>query len=210
MQKNRIIIKGNREGLNAVININAFSDFEDMLNALIEKLSKGKRFYKGATLTITTELKYMKARDIRKLKDVLFDTFMIKDCIFQDSEEEKNKVFTGVFEGRTKFVHKTIRSGQMVKYPGNLVIIGDVNPGAEIYAAGNIIVFGRLRGIVHAGSDGNSKAIIAALKLQPQIIDIAGVINRGTEDDYEPAYPEVAKLKNNYISVEPYTPNKYM
>ncbi|MEG2353704.1 MAG: septum site-determining protein MinC [Clostridium sp.] len=210
MQKSRIIIKGNREGLNAVININAFSDFEDMLNALVEKLSKGKKFYKGSTLTITTELKYIKASEIRKLKDILFDVFMIKDCVFQDSEEEKNKIFTGVVEGRTKFIHKTIRSGQVIRYSGNLVVLGDLNPGAEIYAAGNIIVFGNLRGIVHAGSDGNNKAIIAALKLQPQLIDIAGVVNRGIEEDDEPYYPEVARLKNNSIVVEPYTPNKYI
>ena len=77
------------------------------------------------------------------------------------------KTVYGIYEGKTKFLRKTIRSGQSINYPGNIVIIGDVNPGAEIYAAGNIIVFGNLRGVVHAGTNGNDKAIIAAFKLEP-------------------------------------------
>ena len=87
-------------------------------------------------------------------------------------KDPTGKVFTGIYEGKTKFVRKTIRSGQSINYPGNIVIVGDVNPGAEIYAAGNIIVLGTLKGVVHAGTNGNEKAIIAAFKLEPQILQI--------------------------------------
>ncbi len=68
MVTDKIIIKGNKEGLNVVINMNHFSDFDDMLESLIDKLSKGKRFYKGSTLKITTELKYINERECRKLQ----------------------------------------------------------------------------------------------------------------------------------------------
>ena len=210
MVTDKIIIKGNKEGLNAVINMNHFSDFDDMLESLIDKLSKGKKFYRGSTLKITTELKYINERESRRLKDILFDEFLISDCIFEDQEDSTGKVFNGIYEGKTKFLRKTIRSGQSINYPGNIVIVGDVNPGAEIFAAGNIIVLGTLRGLAHAGTNGNEKAIIAAFKLEPQILQIGNLVTRSPEDEAKPLYPEVAKIKNGNIIVEPYLANKYI
>lgn len=210
MFKDGIVLKGNREGLNVVISINNFRDFDEMLEVLIEKLSKGKRFYKGATLRITISLKEISDRNLRRLKDILFDEFLIKDCIFEDFEEKSSKVFNGIYEGRTKFLRRTIRSGQIVNYSGNIVIIGDVNPGSQVYAAGNIIVFGVLRGEVHAGINGNERAIIAAFKLEPEILQISKRISRSPDNDEKPSYPEVAKLKGNSIIVEPYLPNKFI
>ena len=205
-----IIIKGNKEGLNAVINMNKFKDFDEMLDSLIERLSKGKIFYKGCTLKITTELKYINEKDLRRLKDILFDEFLIKDCIFENSEENNNKIFSGIYEGRTKFIRRTVRSGQVINYSGNLVIVGDVNSGSEIYAGGNIIVIGALRGYVHAGVGGNQKAIVAAFYLQPEILQIGDIATRSPEDSVKPQYPEVARIKGNTIVVEPYLPNKFI
>ncbi len=210
MLDDNIIIKGNRDGINAVINMNKFKDFDEMLETLIERLSKGKIFYKGCTLKITTELKYLSEKNFRKLKDVLFEQFLIKDCIMEDKEEKSNKVFSGIYEGRTKFLRRTIRSGQVINCLGNVVIIGDVNAGAEIYAGGNIIVLGSLRGYVHAGFSGNNKAVVAAFYLQPEILQIADVMTRSPEDSTKPEYPEVARVKGDTIIVEPYLPNKFI
>ncbi len=210
MVDNNLIIKGNRDGINAIINMNKFKDFDDMLESLTEKLSKGKIFYKGCTLKITAELKYITEKDFRKLKDVLFEQFLIKDCIMEEKEEKGNKSFTGIYEGRTKFLRRTIRSGQIINYQGNIVIIGDVNAGAEIYAGGNIIVLGALKGYVHAGFGGNEKAIVSAFYLQPEILQIADVMTRSPEDSSKPQYPEVARVKDKTIIVEPYLPNKFI
>lgn len=210
MLDDNIIIKGNREGINAIINMNKFKDFDEMLEALIKRLSVGKAFYKGATIKITTEIKYINEKQFRKLKDVLFEQFLIKDCIFEDKEEKSNKTFSGIYEGRTKFLRRTIRSGQIINYPGNVVIIGDVNAGSEIYAGGNIIVLGALRGYAHAGFGGNPKAIVAAFYLQPEILQIADIMTRSPEDNTKPQYPEVAKVKGDTIIVEPYLPNKFI
>lgn len=210
MVKDGIIIKGNKDGLNVVIDMNKFRDFDEMLEEFFNKLSVGKRFYRGATLKITTQLKELSERDLIKLKDILFEEFLIKDCIFEDKEEAKLKIFSGIYEGRTKFYRKTIRSGQVIKYGGNVVIIGDVNPGSEIYAAGNIIVLGNLKGNVHAGNTGNTKAIISAFSLQPKILQIANVMTRAPEDDEKTFYPEVARIKDDTIIVEPYLPNKFV
>jgi septum site-determining protein MinC len=209
MLDDRIVIKGNKEGLNAVVNMDKFRDFDEMLEVLIEKLSKGKRFYKGSTLKITSDLGVFNEKEMKRLKEVLFDEILIKDCIFEDKEDSSSKVFSGVYEGRTKFLRKTVRGGQAINYTGNIVIIGDVNPGAEIYAAGNVIVLGALKGHVHAGVGGNDKAIVAAFTLQPEILQIANLVTRAPEENDSPKYPEVAKIKEGSIIVEPYLPNKY-
>lgn len=209
MIDDRIVIKGNRDGLNAVINMDKFKDFEEMLEAMIEKLSKGKKFYKGCTIRVIIDLKAINDKEMKKFREVLFDEFLIKDCIFDDRDEKTSKIFTGVYEGRTKFLRKTVRSGQSINYPGNIVIVGDVNPGSEVYASGNIIVLGALKGHVHAGVGGNDKAIVAAFILQPEILQIADLVTRAPEDE-RPQYPEVAKIKEGSIIVEPYLPNKYI
>jgi septum site-determining protein MinC len=210
MSEQSITIKGNRDGLNVTINMNKYKDFQEMLESLIERLSKGSFFYKGSTLKITTDLKEFSESQIRKLKEILFERFLIKDCIFEDMDEKVDTVFAGIYEGRTKFIQRTIRSGQVINYSGNIVIIGDVNSGSEIYAGGNIIVIGTLRGNVYAGNSGNIKAIVAAFYLMPGIIGISDIMTRAPEEDQKPQYPEVAKVKGDTIIVEPYLLNKFI
>ena len=89
-----------------------------------------------------------------------------------------------------------------------LVVIGDINSGAEVSAGGNIIVLGSIRGRVRAGIGGNREAIIAAFILQPQLLQIGDLITV-SPDDVKPPYPEVARVKDGMIIVEPYLPNKY-
>ena len=209
MRDDRIFIKGNKLGINAIINMDKFGNFDEMLDSLVEKLSRGKKFYKGATLTETTDLKYINERQISKLKDVLFDEILIKDCIFEERLEKQSSVFSGVYEGRTKFVRKTVRSGQCLNYAGNLIIIGDVNNGGEVRAHGNVIVLGDLKGKVFAGDNGNENAIIAAYSLEPELISISGKITISPDDFEKTGYPEVARLNENNIIVEPYLPDKY-
>ncbi|GAA0177353.1 septum site-determining protein MinC [Clostridium sediminicola] len=209
MGSDGLIIKGNKDGLNAVIDMNKYRDFQDMLETLTLKLSNGKKFYKGSTLKITADLKQLNERNIINLKKVLFEEFLIKDCILEDKKEKSKRSFSGVYEGRTKFIRKSVRSGQIIQYNGNLVIVGDVNPGAEVYAGGNIMVFGALKGNVHAGFNGNSKAIVVAFSLQPQILDIAGKLTIAPDGE-KPGYPEIAKIKGDTIVVEPYLLDKYI
>ncbi len=78
----------------------------------------------------------------------------------------------------TLYLRKTIRSGQSISSDGNIIVIGDVNPGAEIIAKGDITVWGILGGIAHAGSDGNNLARIRALKLNPVQIRIGEIFAR--------------------------------
>ena len=216
MMDERIIIKGNKSGLIAGIKMPKFSDFTEMLELLLARLSKGKRFYRRSTLTINTSLNLINDKDVEHLEKVLFDEIDIKDIIWQDDnakekeKEKEKKTFSGVYEGKTKFLRKTVRGGQSIRYNGNIVIIGDINSGAEVTAAGNIIVLGAIKGNVSAGANGNTKAIIAAFSLQPEILKISNIVTLSPDDSEEPEYPEVAKVKDGAIIVEPYLPNKYI
>ncbi len=208
--EDRLIIKGSKEGLNAVVNLNSFKSFEEVLEMFREKLSRGKKFYKGCTLKISLDTKKLSEEHKSALSQLLSDEFLVSDCTFEDINLKAPKMFTGVYEGKTKFIRKTVRGGQCIDYPGNIVIVGDVNPGAEVHAGGNIIVLGNLRGNVYAGEGGNDKAIIAAFRLQPEILKIANLVTRSPEEEVKPKFPEVARIKEDYIIVEPYLPNKFI
>jgi septum site-determining protein MinC len=73
-------------------------------------------------------------------------------------------------------VRRTLRSGQLLQHPGHVVVIGDVNPGAEIIAGGDVVVWGRVRGMIHAGALGDNNAIVCALELRPTQLRIGSHI----------------------------------
>ena len=212
-----ILIKGNKDGINTTINMNKFACFEDMLKMLLKKLSKGKHFYKGTTLILKIDLNLINKKELEIIKNALLTEIEIKAIVLEDIEKEvvkvqekETRVFSGVYEGKTKFIRKTIRGGQSISYQGNIVIIGDINSGAEIYADGNVIVLGVIKGKVSAGANGNTKAVIAAFLLQPEILKIANVIAMSPDDVEKPTYPELARIKDGAIIVEPYLPKKYI
>jgi len=101
-------------------------------------------------------------------------------------------------------VRRTLRSGQSLRYPGHVVVIGDVNPGAEIVAGGDIVVWGRVRGVVHAGALGNEDAVICALDLAPTQLRIAGHIARSPEERRRKPVPEMASVREGNIVAVPW------
>lgn len=213
MKENRIEIKGDKEGISVIVDIDKFINFDEVISEIIKALSIGKGFYKNSIIKIIANLKNVSDSEIAKLKDKLFEEIHIRDCIFDDTNKrkiEENTLFTGIYEGRTKFIKRTIRGGQCINSKGNIVIIGDINSGAEVSAGGNIIVLGSIRGHVRAGVGGNRNAIIAAFILQPELLQIADLITIAPDDGIKPSYPEVARVKDEMIIVEPYLPNKYI
>jgi len=102
----------------------------------------------------------------------------------------------------TLLLRRTIRSGQAIQHASNVVILGDVNPGAEIVARGDIIVWGVLRGMVHAGYPNNENAIVCSLVLAPVQLRIAHLLSRPPDGYQVQARPEFATIKNGQIVVE--------
>src|SRR5207248_7837540 len=104
--------------------------------------------------------------------------------------------------GDTLFLRRTVRSGQAIHHHSNVVVLGDVNPGAEIIAGGDIIVWGVLRGMVHAGYPDNENAIVCSLVLAPVQLRIAHLLSRPPDGYQVQARPEFATIKNGQIVVE--------
>ena len=123
-----------------------------------------------------------------------------------DQESERNTLSTNAAEKVTSqadplYLQTTLRSGMEVKHPGTVVIVGDVNPGSTVVAEGDIIVWGRLRGNVHAGADGNPKSMIMALQMEPALIRIGAHMAWGPEKPPAQFYPEIAYLASAGIRI---------
>ncbi len=99
------------------------------------------------------------------------------------------------------YLRSTVRSGTAVRHNGSVFLLGDLNPGGEIIAGGDIWVWGRLRGLVHAGANGDEKALILALQLDPTQLRIADQVARPPEGGSLPNTPEVVYLQDNVICI---------
>ncbi|MFO7629445.1 MAG: septum site-determining protein MinC [Prochlorococcaceae cyanobacterium] len=99
-----------------------------------------------------------------------------------------------------------LRSGEHLQVEGSVLLLGDVNPGARISAGGHVLVWGRLRGIAHAGCQGNRQARIVALQLRPLQLRIADVVARGPAAVPPPGLSEEAQLSGETIQIDPARP----
>lgn len=215
MRKDVVSIKGVANGI--YLNVEG-NDLEIIKTELKNKMMTASNFFEGSNILgvkgeelsednrieIMLLLKYKYDFDIHIEKVPEDITAMQSELIVIDHSSEPEVVQ----EGMTKFVHGTLRSGQEVSYNGNIVVIGDVNPGAQLKAKGNIVVLGSLRGVAQAGIGGNRYAVVAAYSLLPTQLRIADYIVRPPEDDVQYKYPEIARVVNGEVVIEPYLPNK--
>ncbi len=209
-----IVFKGNSEGL--IIVVPEGYDSEALYDEVAAKVSAAARFFKGARIKVSYRGIQLTEDEEARLKAILDEKSGAVIEALTREEEPKHpvsqakpqtggikKFFTNVDEGSCKFIRSTIRSGTRIQFDGSVVVIGDVNPGGEIVAAGNVIVLGTLRGMVHAGVDGNRDAFVYALNLKPTQIRIAEFIARGTDDnDNTKIAPEMATVKDGIIVVD--------
>jgi septum site-determining protein MinC len=106
----------------------------------------------------------------------------------------------------TILIRRTLRSGQNFYYQGNVVVIGDINPGAELVAKGDVVVMGQMRGMVHAGSEGDESATVMAFRLQPTQLRIANHITRPPDGEVvESTVPEIARIRDGMVTIENYS-----
>lgn len=223
LREELITFKGVKEGI--FINVSG-DDFLAIKDELGTKLKSAPEFYKGTKL-LGIRSDCLSSKNITELKLILkykYDLIVSdedlpnhiinsqtsnKEIINGKHEVGADTLHGGIDESITKFVNGTVRSGQVVKYDGNVVIIGDVNPGALIEAKGNIIVLGTLRGVAHAGRDGNLSSVVACYNLQPTQLRISDKIARPPDDGIASSrLPEIARIKDGEVVIQPYLPNK--
>ena len=120
-------------------------------------------------------------------------------------EKASNKtklVSTDYFNAQSIFVSHTMRSGQRIECEGDIVVLGDVNPGAELIAGGSIAVMGTLRGLAHAGATGRKDVVISAFRLSPMQLRISSKV-AVFPDNEDLSFPVLAELKDGSIVIRP-------
>ena len=170
-----------------VLNVNVIADIHEVVEELETKLPKLRAFYDTSRLPFKVVGKLFTESEIEIIKKVINEQIRDVEIKFDDISDLlglhtiKKTFETNTDISETKFVQNSIRSGQKEEYAGSIVICGDVNPGAEVIAGGNIMVLGTLRGVAHAGANGNKKAIISANCIEVTQIRIANLVKEVAE-----------------------------
>lgn len=165
-------------------------DFKDIVNCLKRKLPEIRLLYKNIepalVSVVGTSFNEKQERYLRKF----IGKFFKADVKFTEIEQLglygiRKPFQKEIASSETKFYRHSLRSGQKIEYKGSIVVLGDVNYGAEVIAGENIIVLGTLMGLAHAGAKGNKEAIISAGAIETTQIRISNIIRKFEKDEFE-------------------------
>ena len=179
-----------------------------------EELSETTIYEKLDTETVAEEIIEEKIEVVEKTEDELEAEEKLEELIDTEIEEEEKEVSQckqneeEIAQLPTLYLQQTLRSGKTISYDGNIIVIGDVHPGSEVIAKGDITVWGVLGGIAHAGARGNECAKIRALKMHAIQLRISGFYARRPDSLNIPYIqkssqftPEEARIKNGEIAI---------
>ena len=175
-----------------VVRISEGAEHKEVVECLNKKMPALKKLYKTEKTPIFVMGKVLKNKEINEIKKIIQDNIDVE--VNFDSPKVLGlhgikKVFEKDIENsETKFHKGSLRSGQKIEFEGSLVVLGDVNAGAEVIAGENIVVLGVLRGLAHAGAKGNIKAIIASNEIDCPQIRIANIVKEIERDELEENY----------------------
>ncbi len=189
-----------------VIKISEQAEQADIIANLKKKLPELKKLYKDEKTPILVTGKVLKNKEIDQIRELIKEKIDVEidfDVPKGLGLHSIKKTFEKeIAVSETRFHRGSLRSGQKIETEGSIVIIGDINSGAEVIASDNIIVQGALRGLAHAGAKGNKQAIITAGLVDTVQIRIANVvkeINRDEEPMHKQAY---ISIQNDKITIE--------
>jgi septum site-determining protein MinC len=216
-------IKGISGGL--LVSINE-GEWLDIQQSLIEQIQEKGNFFQGAKFAIDVGNRELHAVELSTLRDRLSDFNVSLWAVLSDSPITENtaqvlglatKISTpkserivrsveSTIEGENAvFVQKTVRSGLKVVSRGHIIVFGDINPGGEVIADGSVIIWGKCRGVISAGSGGDKDARVCALDLSPTQLRIAGIIAVSPKRKGKPQ-PEMARIVDGQVVAESWNP----
>jgi septum site-determining protein MinC len=217
MPDQEIEIKGIKNGL--LIEVKE-GEWEARQDEVLNHIDQNLAFFEGAKLVFDVGERALKSPQLAHLRGELSDrkiklwavlsTSPVTERTSQDlglaikvdqsSPTPEGTPINTLLDGEEAvFLNRTLRSGHKVNYPGHIVVLGDVNPGAELVAGGNIIVWGKLRGVVHAGAAGDTEAVVCSLDLSPTQLRIADKISISPPRKGK-ARPEIAQLEDGQVT----------
>ncbi|WP_231493361.1 septum site-determining protein MinC [Alicyclobacillus macrosporangiidus] len=178
--KSPVAVKGTREGLVFLLDEHcAYADLYRCLTDLFTGESAG--LFNGPQVAVSVDYgdRVLTPEQARELLGVFLarENFFVREWGGHTAARRALYGQRPSARTRNQFIHKgTVRAGQDLYFDGDVVVVGDVNPGGQVSAAGDIYVFGRLRGVAHAGIHGDERAIIAAAEFAPTQVRIASVV----------------------------------
>ena len=225
MANERISIKGTSNGL--IINLGA-GVWQGLLTELDQTLTDKASFFKGGRVAVRVGPRQLTRPQIEEIGQILdrhgVTLWAIESNAAGTQEATQQLGLETVINpaqatpdgapastttaGDSIVIRRTLRSGQVLRHPGHVVIIGDVNPGAEVKAGGSVIVWGRLRGNVYAGAANGEgdDAVVCALQLSPLQLRIGQHMARSpAEDDTHDIIPEMALVQDGQIVAVPWS-----
>jgi len=226
MRETTVAIKGIKDGL--LVTISPAEEWGIILGDLAARIDQQAAFYAGARVTLDVGERPVRKDEMSSLKALLerrsitlwavssasrttLDAAIALDLRTSNAGQSQKPAPDGSAkpapapeeEGSTGImIRRTLRSGQRVHSQGHVVVFGDVNPGAEIIAVGDILVWGKLRGNVHAGANGDQNAIVCAMDMVPTQLRIAGHITVSPDDKRRKPRPEIAYVRDSRIVVD--------
>ncbi|MDQ7027919.1 MAG: septum site-determining protein MinC [Anaerolineae bacterium] len=225
-----VSIKGIKDGL--LIALSPTEDWQSITRELATKIDEKLAFFKGARVTVNVGERPVPKYDLTSLKALLERRALtlivvqsssattiesahaldLRANVPQDSRQQKNDLDDDLHDALPidseehgtvgVMIKRTLRSGRTIHSRGHVIVFGDVNPGAKIIATGDIIIWGKLRGMVHAGAEGDTSAVICALDMSPNQLRIADLIATAPSDKRHKVNPEVASVRDEQIVVE--------
>ncbi len=220
-RRQTVQIKGVKDGLLVTLGDGAWADLEV---ALLQAIEERSGFFRGAKVALDVGNHILRAAEMGALRDKLSERSINLGAVISSSPvteqtaqvlglatristpraERVIRPLDTTLEGEgALFVHRTLRSGYKVTTHGHVIVVGDVNPGAEVIAGGSVVVWGRLRGTVHAGADGDESAVVCSLDLEPVQLRIAGHLLNLPKRRVK-AGPEMVHLVEGQMVAEPW------
>ena len=189
-----------------IIRISEGATYEETVECLKKKIPALKKLYKEEKNPICVTGKILKNKEIEEISKIIKDEINVEVTIDSPKELGLHGI-TRAFEkdienSETKFHKGSLRSGQKIEFEGSLVIIGDINGGAEVIAGENIVVLGVIRGLAHAGAKGNKKAIIAANKIECPQLRISNILKEIEKGELEENIYKFAYVNEDKIELE--------
>ena len=177
-KQNRILVKIHEQASN-----------EEIERELKKKVTELKKLYGEEKTPILVTGKILKNKEITSVEKIIKQAIDV-DIEFDSPKDLGLYSIKRTFENEiqnsdTKFYKGSLRSGKKLEYEGSIVLMGDLNSGAEIVAGENIAVVGALRGVAHAGAKGNKKAVISAASIEAPQIRIANIVKEIEKEDNE-------------------------
>ena len=179
--KNYVMIKSYKNGLSLVLDNEA--PFETILEETARKFAESSKFFGNAQMVISFDGRELSVEEEKCLVDAISINSELSVLCVVGKDEEKDQEYLkaasrftqngGYTDGQ--FYKGTIRAGQVLETDASVIILGDINPGAQVISTGNIVILGTLYGHASAGVSGNAACFVVALEMKPTKIEIAGI-----------------------------------